>query len=157
VELQKRISKKALSVWRINGLIHTGIYMAIAALLTFLAMLFEWPGWAIIIFWGIAVLRFVYSVIIFPALSYKQWRYEVRGTEIEFQQGLFIVERTLVPMVRVQHVDISQGPIMKKYGLSSIGISTAATVHEIPALENQEAEELRHYISRMVQRVKEDV
>ena len=157
MELQKRISKKALSVWRINGLIHTGIYMAIAALLTFLAMLFEWPGWVIIIFWGIAVLRFVYSVIIFPALSYKQWRYEVRETEIELQQGLFIVERTLVPMVRVQHVDISQGPIMKKYGLSSIGISTAATVHEIPALENGEAEELRHYISRMVQRVKEDV
>ena len=131
--------------------------MAIASLLTFLAMLFEWPGWVIIIFWGIAVLRFVYSVIIFPALSYKQWRYEVRETEIELQQGLFIVERTLVPMVRVQHVDISQGPIMKKYGLSSIGISTAATVHEIPALENEEAEELRHYISRMVQRVKEDV
>ncbi len=157
MELQKRISKKALSVWRINGLIHTGIYMAIAALLTFLAMLFDWPGWVIIIFWGIAVLRFVYSVIIFPALSYKQWRYEVRETEIELQQGLFIVERTLVPMVRVQHVDISQGPIMKKYGLSSIGISTAATVHEIPALENGEAEELRHYISRMVQRVKEDV
>ena len=157
MELQKRISKKALSVWRINGLIHTGVYIAAAAFLTFLGVLFDWPGWVIIIFWIIVILRFVYSVIVFPALSYKQWRYEVRDIEIELQQGLFIVERTLVPMVRVQHVDISQGPIMKKYGLSSIGISTAATVHEIPALENEEAEELRHYISRMVQRVKEDV
>ena len=157
MELQKRISKKALSVWRINGLIHTGAYIATAAVLTFLGVLFDWPGWVLVIFWGIVILRFVYSVIVFPALSYKQWRYEVRDTEIELQQGLFIVERTLIPMVRVQHVDISQGPIMKKYGLSSIGISTAATVHEIPALENEEAEELRHYISRMVQRVKEDV
>mgnify|MGYP003490750311 FL=1 len=78
-------------------------------------------------------------------------------TEIETKKGIVITTRTLIPMVRVQHVDLSQGPIMRKYNLASVEIYTAATVHEIPALEYGEAEELRNYISNMVQMVKEDV
>ena len=63
-----------------------------------------------------------------------RWRYEVRESEIELQHGIFIVKRTLIPMVRVQHVDTSQGPILRKYDLAEITISTAATNHTIPAL-----------------------
>lgn len=67
------------------------------------------------------------------------------------------MKRTLVPMVRVQHVDTVQGPILKRYRLSTITISTAATVHEIPALDVEEAEELRHSISRLARVAEDDV
>ena len=38
-------------------------------------------------------------------------------------------------MIRVQHVDTEQGPILKNYNLANISISSAATVHTIPMLE----------------------
>jgi len=63
------------------------------------------------------------------------------------------VKRTLIPMIRVQHVDSSQGPLLKKYRLASVTISTAATVHEIPALDEEEAEELRYFRHRHFCRV----
>lgn len=49
------------------------------------------------------------------------------------------------------------GPIYRKYGLSSISLSTAATTHEIPALDENTASELREIISDLVRKVKEDV
>ena len=59
-----------------------------------------------------------FQLLYFPNIRWKIWRYEVREQEIEIQSGLFIVKRTLIPMVRVQHVDTEQGPILKKYDFS---------------------------------------
>lgn len=96
-------------------------------------------------------------VILFPKVRWMRWRYEVRESEIELQHGLFIVKRTLIPMVRVQHVDTSQGPILRKYGLAEISISTAATVHTIPALIMDEADDLRGRISVLARVAEDDV
>ena len=76
---------------------------------------------------------------------------------MELQEGIFIVKRTLIPMIRVQHVDTVQGPILRKYQLASVIINTAATSHEIPALEESEAEELRRLISNLARVADEDV
>ena len=40
-------------------------------------------------------------------------------------------------MIRVQHVDTVQGPILRKYQLASVIVNTAATAHEIPALRRE--------------------
>ena len=90
-------------------------------------------------------------------MRWKRWRYEIREQEIELQHGVFVIKRTLVPMVRVQHVDTKQGPILRKYHLSSVTVSTAATVHEIPALEMEEAEEIRISISKLAKVADDDV
>ncbi|HLS67353.1 MAG TPA: PH domain-containing protein, partial [Pseudogracilibacillus sp.] len=62
---------------------------------------------------------------------------------------------TIIPMIRVQHVDTKQGPILKRYSLATVSISTAATVHEIPALNEAEASVIRDRIS-VLARVDED-
>jgi membrane protein YdbS with pleckstrin-like domain len=122
-----------------------------------LAILFDWPIWVI----GAALMFFsayAYFVItVIPALRWKRWRYEVRENEIELKRGIFVIKRTLVPMIRVQHVDTRQGPILKKYRLATVTISTAATVHEIPALDVEEAEELRFFISQLARVADDDV
>ena len=96
-------------------------------------------------------------IYLFPKVRWMRWRYEVREQEIELQHGLFVVKRTLVPMVRVQHVDTEQGPILRKYDLASITISTAATNHTIPALITEEADELRGRISVLARVAEDDV
>lgn len=154
---QKFISEKVLKVWRLTGLFISVAIWAFAAAAVFLIFLFDGPLWmtAVIIFLA-AVFTYV-DIYLFPLIKWKRWRYEVRETEIEIQSGLFIIRRTLVPMVRVQHVDTKQGPLLRKYDLASVQISTAATIHEIPALDLSEADDLRHYISNMASVVEEDV
>lgn len=157
LEPEKRISERALTVWRISGCIHFFIIFLIAGGFVALTLIFKWPFWiigAILIFILIYGFLFIYLL---PLLRWKRWRYEVREQEIELQHGVFIVKRTLVPMIRVQHVDTQQGPILRKYELATVTVSTAATIHEIPALQLDEAEELRVFISRLARVADEDV
>jgi len=90
-----------------------------------------------------------------PEVRYRRWRWEVTDVEVRLQHGLIIIERTVVPMVRVQHVDTSQGPIMRAFGLSDIKVSTAAGVHSIPALADADAGALRDKIA-VLARVTDD-
>lgn len=157
LEPQKRISAKALTVWRISGAIKIVISWILAAVAIFLLHIFKGPFWISVLLIGIELISTYFIIFLFPSLRWRCWRYDVRDEEIELQEGIFIVKRTLVPMIRVQHVDTVQGPILRKYQLASVIINTAATAHEIPALEESEAEELRRFISNLARVADEDV
>lgn len=103
---------------------------------------------------GITTYLFVFLL---PKLRWKRWRYEVFEQEIYIQHGILIVSRTIVPMIRVQHVDTKQGPILKRFHLASVTISTAATTHEIPALLEKDASELRDRLSVLARVAEDDV
>lgn len=157
LEPQKEISERALKVWRISAGLNSIFALLLCGGAIGLTLIFDWPMWIIIIAIILFIAEVYLFVYLFPLIKWKRWRYEVREQEIELKHGIFIVTRTLVPMIRVQHVDTVQGPILRKYKLATVTISTAATVHEIPALELDEAEELRVYISRLARVADEDV
>jgi len=156
-EPSNQLSPKALTVWRIQAFLN-GIFLFLLAVgVSILTYFFNWPKWIIFILAIVVIVYVFMSIIYIPKIRMKVWRYEVHEHEIELQNGVFVVRRVLVPMVRVQHVDTSQGPILRKYNLSSVTISTAATMHEIPALEVEEADQLRDYISKLAREAKDDV
>ena len=152
-----RISEKGLRVWRLYGIIQTIIVLLLAVGAGVLTYIYEWPWGIYAIAAGVVIIYAYLFIVLFPKIRWLRWRYEVRESEIELQHGLFIVKRTLIPMVRVQHVDTSQGPILRKYNLAGITISTAATNHTIPALVMEEADELRSRISVLARVAEDDV
>lgn len=152
-----RISEKGLRVWRLYGIMQTLVVLALAAGFGVLTYIFDWRWWFYLLGVLFVILYAYFFIYLFPKIKWLRWRYEVRESEIELQHGLFIVKRTLIPMVRVQHVDTSQGPILRKHNLAGITISTAATNHEIPALVTEEADELRRRISTLARVAEDDV
>ncbi|WP_019414604.1 PH domain-containing protein [Paenisporosarcina sp. TG20] len=152
-----QISPKGLKVWRLYGVMQSAIVLLLMIVAGVLSWWLEGPWWIVIILILFQLLYTYLFVYLFPKLRWLRWRYEVREQEIELQHGIFIVKRTLVPMVRVQHVDTQQGPILRKYDLASITISTAATNHTIPALITGEADELRSRISTLARVAEDDV
>jgi len=92
-----------------------------------------------------------------PQIRYKHWRYQVDAQELDIQFGVFVVRRTLIPLVRVQHVDTVQGPLSKQFGLSSVTVATAAGSHVIPGLSDQAADELRDHISALARVARESL
>ena len=91
----------------------------------------------------------VWAVALLPPLRFRLWRYELREHELEIQEGLLVVRRMLIPLVRVQHVDTRQGPLARWFGLSSVTVATAGSSHEIPALNDHVANLLRDRISAL--------
>lgn len=153
----QQIPKKALTVWRIYGVLQTVATALVAAGAIYLLHKFSAPIWITYIILAVVTVEAFLTVVLFPSIKWRIWRYEVREHEIEIQSGLFIVKRALIPMVRVQHVDTAQGPILKRHNLANISISTAATTHIIPMLEVQTADALREKISEWARVAEEDV
>ncbi|GEM02621.1 hypothetical protein SAMN05421839_1483 [Halolactibacillus halophilus] len=142
-----QLAKAAITVWRLSGIITFIILMVMAGALTYIAYRFEWPWFIGTIAISLTLLEAMLHILIIPTIRYKRFRYEILDEEIYIQRGLLIVTRTLVPMTRIQHVDTKQGPILKKYNLMTVTISTAATTHEIPALPSEVADQLRNDIA----------
>lgn len=156
-QLMFQIPRKGLTVWRLYGFFNTLGTAVLMGIVCFLTYYFDWPSFIYYIAMALVLIVGLTSIWLFPNIRWDHWRYEVREHEIEIQSGLFIVTRTLIPMVRVQHVDTSQGPILKKYDLSNISISTAATTHVIPMLVTDDADNLRSRISILARVAEDDV
>jgi len=79
-------------------------------------------------------------------LEWERWRYEVTDQEVILSWGVWNQTRRFVPRDRIQHVDITSGPLARKFGLSHVHLYVAGAhgaVGGIPGLTHQEAEELR--------------
>jgi uncharacterized protein len=91
-----------------------------------------------------------------PRVRLRRFRYEVREDEIDLRRGILVETRTLVPMVRVQHVDMRRTVLSRMFGLAAVVFHTATGANEIPALREVDAEEIRDRITDLA-RTPEDL
>lgn len=92
-----------------------------------------------ILVFGVGVVHLVYR--------YRFWRFEVRDQELYIRRGVITQVRTLVPYVRVQHVDSRRGPTDRALGLASVVVYTAGSRGAdvtIPGLTPERATELQN-------------
>lgn len=151
------IAPTAIKAWRITAMINVSI-LWIATLVGFiLTFINKWPFWYGLIAIIISGLCTYIFVFLLPKIRWRRWRYEIFEQEIYIQYGILVVSKTLVPMIRVQHVDTKQGPILKRFRLANVTISTAATTHEIPALKENDASALRDRLAELAKVDDEDV
>ncbi|MEQ6376699.1 PH domain-containing protein [Bacillaceae bacterium S4-13-58] len=155
---QHYISKDAVFVWRVSSLLSVSFLWVGLIIFTYFSRRFDLISfrYLLLIWISLLLLTVVVSMLI-PYIRWKRWRYEVLDQEIDLQRGVWVVSRTLIPMVRVQHVDTIQGPLLRMKKLATVVISTAATKHSIPALDEKEADQLRDQISRLARVDDDDV
>jgi uncharacterized protein len=101
---------------------------------------------------GAAVLIVVAGLVVEPQRRWRNWRYELRDDEIDLRRGVFVITRTLIPTIRVQHVDTQRTWLSDQLGLRSVVIHTAGGSHRIPALPPDEATRIRDRIAQLAQR-----
>ncbi len=98
---------------------------------------------------GVAAALALVVVALYPERRYRAWGYREGADEILIRSGLIKRVKTVVPFGRVQHIDISQGPIERRYGLATLILHTAGTRGAsvpLPGLAQAEAERMRDSI-----------
>ena len=140
-EPSRRLASTARWLWRAQGLGAT-----VAALIA-AGVLSEQVGGAVWMLLPLVVAIVAIGVV--PELRWSRWRYEVRDEEIDLRHGTVRITRTLVPMLRVQHVDTTQGPLDQALGLATVVVHTAAGTTTIPALDEGHAARLRDRIAAL--------
>jgi len=94
----------------------------------------------------------LYSLF-WPRLRYQSWGFALRPEEIYMEHGVLRHVRTVVPLRRIQHVDVSQDLVEREFALGRLVVHTAGSRSSdvvIPGLPLPEAEEIRDKIKRFI-------
>lgn len=102
---------------------------------------------------GIMALIALIGVIVLPGRRYRAWGYRESADELFIRHGLFQRVTTVVPFGRVQHIDISQGPVERSCGVATLSLHTAGTRSaevSLPGLAREDAERMRDRIRAQI-------
>jgi hypothetical protein len=95
----------------------------------------------------------VISVASAPKRIYRRLLYRIDQRLLQVMRGWLFHTDTVVPFVRVQHLDVTRGPLDKMFGTATLIVHTAGTHNSIvtlPGLDPVRAEEIRDVIREHV-------
>lgn len=87
--------------------------------------------------------------IAFAKREYEAWKYLLTDKDLILSWGIWWKTVRYIPREAIQHLDINQGPLDRRFGLVQVAVHTAGThaaVANIPGLTREQAEELRDNI-----------
>ena len=91
----------------------------------------------------------VISVVVLIPSRWRRWGYAFTDRELHVARGWVTRRHTVVPVSRVQHSDVSQGPIERSAGVATLTLHTAGTERSLvilPGISRQRAEDIRDAI-----------
>ena len=97
------------------------------------------------------------AVIVGPGRAYRRLGYAFDEQLLRVTRGWLLHVDTIVPFVRVQHVDVARGPLDKLFGTASLAVHTAGTHNSVvvlPGVSPERAAEIRDAIRG---RIREDL
>ena len=89
------------------------------------------------------------AVVVAPDRIYRRLGYAIDGRLLRTVRGWMFHTDTVVPFVRVQHIDVTRGPFDKMFGTATLVVHTAGThnsVVTLPGLSPARAAEIREAI-----------
>ena len=130
------VSKKAMYL---SGAITIAVAVAFAAFGLYVSDAVAAFPWVLPLAVVVVVLIAAYELIS-PSIFYKHYRYRMDEDCIEVRRGVIFHSHTLVPVERIHQVNVSKGPILRKFGLADVTITTAGGVATLQFLDEEIAE-----------------
>jgi uncharacterized protein len=77
---------------------------------------------------------YAFMAFVVPARKYRHWGYAMGSDRLRVVRGYMFYRDTVVPFGRIQHIDVDQGPIDRRYGLATLTVHTAGNHNSTVAL-----------------------
>lgn len=91
----------------------------------------------------------IVSVVFLVPGRWRRWGYAFTDRELHVASGWLTRTHTVVPVSRVQHIDVSQGPVERNAGVATLSLHTAGTegsLVKLPGISRARAEQIRDAI-----------
>lgn len=97
--------------------------------------------------------------VVWANRRYRRFGYALTGEAVRVRDGVVIHSDAIAPLYRVQHVDITRGPLQLSFGLATLTIHTAAPAADVtlPDLQADDAEQVRDDILAASRRAAEEL
>lgn len=158
VQEQRTLDSRVVTLWRVQALLgFATLFLPMAVVATAALVTVLGVGLALGVSLGSLALGltvlFIVQIGVWPSLSYDRFRYAVRDEDLWVARGVLFRQQTVIPHVRIQHVDTRQGPVERIFGLSRLLVFTASGLAAdggIPGLDAATAEALRDDLASRV-------
>ncbi len=148
------LDPRSIAVHRIAGWILTASVAAgsLVGLGIVVLTVDEMPGWLrglLPFLWFAVTILMAWHAHRWPVREYQHTSYRVDEQGIEIHKGVYWRVAINVPRSRLQHTDVSQGPLERRYGLGTLVIYTAGTDHakvDLAGLEHGVALRIREHL-----------
>ncbi|HKE96190.1 MAG TPA: PH domain-containing protein [Povalibacter sp.] len=135
------VDPAAISVWRWQWAIATLVVVVLPTVKLFSQGAAAWAALAVVLALCGSALGWWW-----PSAYYRRLRYRIDDTGIVIERGVLWRSHIALPRVRIQHTDVSQGPLQRRYGIGTLKLYTAGSRHtmiELPGLSHPAALALR--------------
>ena len=142
------LSRSAIGLWVTEGVIGTLVYGALVA--AFVLFVPD-DGPVPVLRWLLPTLLVVYAgtaIGIRPWVRFRVHRWEVTGEAVYTLTGWLTRTWTLVPISRIQTVDVTRGVLQQLFGLATVAVLTASSQGTVRVL---------HLEADVAQRVADDL
>src|SRR3954471_17221865 len=153
------LSRSAIWLWVTQGLIGALLLGGAATAFTLAAP--DEGGPLPVLQWAVPPLAVGYAVVavgVRPFFRYRVHRWEVTGEAVYTLTGWLTRTWTLVPVARIQTVDVTRGVLQQLFGLSSVAVLTASSqgTVRVPHLESAVAERMAEDLARRAEQVRDE-
>ncbi len=135
-----------LRVLRWRGAIQSVVLLVLAALAEIILNQQGLPNGIVL---AVAIALGLWLTIVSPPRRFVHWRFAFDGRELHVAHGWLTRVHTIVPVGRVQHIDLQQAPVERGCGVATLVLHTAGTDHSrvaVPGLARAQAEAVRDRI-----------
>jgi membrane protein YdbS with pleckstrin-like domain len=153
------LSRSAIGLWVAEGVIES-LVLAVGATAFLLFVPSTAGGPVPVLRWSIPVVV-VLAAIVFvgvrPWLRFRVHRWEVTGDAVYTLTGWLTRTWTLVPVSRIQTVDVTRGVLQQLFGLASVAVLTASSqgTVRVPHLESDVAHRVADDLARRAEQVRD--
>ncbi len=151
IEFQ-RMDPRQITLSRITGLIFAGVVSV--GVMVGLVVAFFFLGfdrlWILIASLGLVLVVFLFWIsYVWPIWEFERTSWHCGENGLEIHRGVFWRHRISIPVARVQHADVSQGPLQRRFDLGRLTVHTAGTQNasiDLEGISHSTAIELRDKI-----------
>ena len=150
---RQQLDARIVAVWRIKLGLFLGVVFLAASAYDILNLFdedaFLRPGVAS----GLCLVIAIAASLWIPRFRHRFWWYRLTDEELVLERGIINRILTIVPLRRVQHIDVSQDLIEREYELGKLIVHTAGTRSSevvLPGLPFERAEALRDRIKAYI-------
>lgn len=108
-----------------------------------------WHTVGVLLPWLALAIAIVLTLVV-PTLRARRWRWRLDDAELDLRHGVLTDVRTIVPVARIQHVDVRRSALAQLAGVAAVVVHTAAGTTEIPALTDHDAALVRDRLAGLI-------
>lgn len=144
--LEESLAPASVAYWRLAELVNAGVSTLTALGVAGATMFYSDHRWVALLCAGIVLVASTSWALLAPAMRYRRFRYSLLPSRLWIRSGVFFHREKSIPLSRIQHVDVSRGPLERLFGLARVTVFTAGgrlATAQIPGLVPERADALR--------------